>query len=59
MGRDGPGARDGAALLEQVKEIKKAVTSVPILSNGNIRWVGDKCMLIQYEIIFICWEGVF
>lgn len=34
--RNGPGARDGPALLDQVREIKKVITEIPIISNGNI-----------------------
>ena len=34
--RNGPGARDGPALLDQVREIKKVITDIPIISNGNI-----------------------
>lgn len=34
--RQGPGARDGPAMLNQVKEIKKVITEIPIISNGNI-----------------------
>ncbi|KAL7564429.1 hypothetical protein ACA910_002744 [Epithemia clementina (nom. ined.)] len=33
--RKGPGARDGPALLDQVLEIKKAITDIPIIANGN------------------------
>ena len=40
--RDGPGARDGAAFLDQVAEIRKVVSKdVLIISNGNIREHGD------------------
>jgi len=35
VGRSGPGARDGAAILEQVKLIKQAVR-IPVISNGNV-----------------------
>jgi tRNA-dihydrouridine synthase 1 len=34
--RKGPGARDGPALLDQVMEIKKAVSDVVIIVNGNV-----------------------
>ncbi len=34
--RSGPGARDGAALLDQVTEIKKVINGFPIIANGNI-----------------------
>lgn len=33
--RTGPSARDGPALLEQVLEIKKSVTGIAIITNGN------------------------
>lgn len=44
VGRTGPGARDGAAHLDQIREIKAvlAETGVAIISNGNVR----------------CWEDV-
>jgi tRNA-dihydrouridine synthase 1 len=35
--RSGPGARDGPAHLNQVKEIRAAVPGVVIISNGNVR----------------------
>lgn len=34
--RNGPGARDGPALLEQVQQIRLAVQNVAIISNGNV-----------------------
>eukprot|EP00592_Proboscia_alata_P014882 CAMPEP_0194400372 /NCGR_PEP_ID=MMETSP0174-20130528/127182_1 /TAXON_ID=216777 /ORGANISM="Proboscia alata, Strain PI-D3" /LENGTH=549 /DNA_ID=CAMNT_0039196891 /DNA_START=555 /DNA_END=2204 /DNA_ORIENTATION=+ len=34
--RKGAGARDGPALLEQVTQIKKVVTDLPIIANGNV-----------------------
>ena len=34
--RKGPGARDGPALLDQVRIIKESMPSFPIISNGNI-----------------------
>ena len=34
--RKGAGARDGPALLDQVAEIKKAVTEISIIANGNV-----------------------
>ena len=34
--RDGPGARDGPALLEHIEAIKKVVTDIPIIANGNV-----------------------
>jgi tRNA-dihydrouridine synthase 1 len=33
--RKGPGARDGAALLDQVAAIRKEVPGIPIITNGN------------------------
>eukprot|EP00607_Mallomonas_marina_P004805 CAMPEP_0182432962 /NCGR_PEP_ID=MMETSP1167-20130531/59923_1 /TAXON_ID=2988 /ORGANISM="Mallomonas Sp, Strain CCMP3275" /LENGTH=372 /DNA_ID=CAMNT_0024621073 /DNA_START=305 /DNA_END=1420 /DNA_ORIENTATION=- len=42
VGRTGAGARDGPAMLDQVTEIKKAIPSAYIISNGNVR----------------CWEDV-
>ena len=39
--RTGAGARDGAAMLDQVKEIKKLFPDFPIISNGNIIDWGD------------------
>lgn len=38
VGRSGPSAREGPALLDQVKAIKEAVahTGVPIIANGNV-----------------------
>jgi tRNA-dihydrouridine synthase 1 len=33
--RKGPGARDGAALLDQVTAIKEEVPGIPIITNGN------------------------
>jgi hypothetical protein len=36
VGRSGPGARDGAAHLDQIKDIKEEITSIPIIANGNI-----------------------
>ena len=38
VGRSGPGARDGPAHLDQIKEIKRALmhTNVPIIANGNV-----------------------
>jgi tRNA-dihydrouridine synthase 1 len=34
--RKGPGARDGAALLDQVAAIKKVIPEIAIISNGNV-----------------------
>jgi hypothetical protein len=36
VGRSGPGARDGAAHLDQIKFIKEQITTIPIIANGNI-----------------------
>jgi tRNA-dihydrouridine synthase len=36
VGRDGPGARDGAAHLDQIRDIRLAVPEVPIIANGNV-----------------------
>ena len=34
--RIGPGARDGPAMLDQVKKVKKSMPDFPIISNGNV-----------------------
>lgn len=34
--RNGPGARDGPAILDQIEEIKKVITDIPIIANGNV-----------------------
>ena len=34
--RKGPGARDGAAMLDQVRDVKRAFPDFKIVSNGNI-----------------------
>ena len=34
--RDGPGARDGPALMEHIEAIKKVITDIPIIANGNV-----------------------
>jgi len=34
--RDGAGARDGPALLEHIEAIKKVITDIPIIANGNV-----------------------
>lgn len=39
--RKGAGARDGAAHLDQVAEIKKAVPGIAIIANGNVINYGD------------------
>jgi tRNA-dihydrouridine synthase 1 len=39
--RKGPGARDGAAMLDQVKVIKEAVNGIPIIANGNVKTFED------------------
>jgi len=39
--RSGPSARDGAAMLDQVKTIKEKFPSFPIISNGNIITFSD------------------
>jgi len=41
--RNGPGARDGPAMLDQVMELKKVITDIPIISNGNIITYEDVC----------------
>lgn len=42
VNRTGPGARDGAAFLDQVTDIRKAISKdVVIISNGNIRTHAD------------------
>ena len=43
VGRSGPGARDGPALLEEVRKVVDAVPGVPIISNGNVKTWGDVC----------------
>ncbi len=35
--RDGAGARDGPAMLDQVRDIKRAVGNFPVVSNGNVK----------------------
>ena len=34
--RTGPGARDGPAMLDQVKRVKESMPDFPIISNGNV-----------------------
>ena len=34
--RTGPGARDGPAMLDQVKKVKESMPDFPIISNGNV-----------------------
>lgn len=34
--RTGPGARDGPAMLDQVKKVKESMPDFPIVSNGNV-----------------------
>jgi tRNA-dihydrouridine synthase 1 len=34
--RNGPGARDGPALLDQVAAIREVVIDIPIIANGNV-----------------------
>ena len=34
--RTGPSARDGPAYLDQVEEVKKVISSIPIIANGNV-----------------------
>ena len=46
--RQGPGARDGPAMLDQVKEIKKIITDIPIVSNGNIITYDDVVNNLQF-----------
>jgi tRNA-dihydrouridine synthase 1 len=41
VGRSGPGARDGAAHLDQIKEIKKTLPYITIISNGNVKTYED------------------
>lgn len=41
VNRTGPGARDGPAHLDQIKAIREVITSVPIISNGNVRCWSD------------------
>ena len=54
VGRTGPGARDGAAHLEQVAEIRRAIPrETIIIANGNIRcvgWVGG----LLFGSMFLC-----
>ena len=40
-GRTGPGARDGPAHLDQIKTIREVITTIPIISNGNVRTWDD------------------
>lgn len=37
VGRSGPGARDGPALLEEVAKVVQAVKGVVIVANGNVK----------------------
>jgi len=46
--RTGAGARDGAAMLDQVKEIKKLFPDFPIISNGNIIDWGDCAKNLEF-----------
>jgi hypothetical protein len=41
VGRSGPGARDGAAHLDQIKEIKKTLPYITIIANGNVKTYED------------------
>jgi tRNA-dihydrouridine synthase len=41
VNRTGPGARDGPAHLDQIKAIREVVTTIPIISNGNVRCWND------------------
>ena len=41
VGRSGPGARDGAAMLEEVDKVVRAVKGVAIISNGNVKTFDD------------------
>lgn len=34
--RTGPGARDGPAMLDQVKKVKESMPGFPIIANGNV-----------------------
>ena len=36
VGRSGPGARDGPALLDEVTAVRQAVQGLPIIANGNV-----------------------
>lgn len=35
--RKGPGARDGPALLDQVKVIKQDISDIPIIANVSVK----------------------
>ncbi len=39
--RKGPSARDGAAMLDQVKAVVEAVRGIPIIANGNVKTFAD------------------
>lgn len=52
--RKGPGARDGPALLEQITEIRKHVTDIPIIANGNVVTFAD----VQNNLEFTGANGV-
>ena len=41
VGRSGPGARDGPALLDEVAKVVKAVKGVVIIANGNVKSFAD------------------
>jgi tRNA-dihydrouridine synthase 1 len=34
--RNGPGARDGPAIMDQIEAIKRVITDIPIIANGNV-----------------------
>lgn len=57
--RQGPGARDGPAMLDQVKEIKK-VMKIPIIANGNTITYDDVCQNLDFTEAdgIMCAEGI-
>ena len=47
VGRSGPTARDGAALLDEVRKVREAVQGVRIITNGNVRCFEDAAANLQ------------
>jgi tRNA-dihydrouridine synthase 1 len=52
--RKGPGARDGPALLDQVKIIKQAISDIPIITNVSIKNIIMN-LLAQPPLVNIDW----
>jgi len=47
VGRSGPTARDGPAFLDEVAKVRKAVSGVELISNGNITTWEDVCSAFE------------